>query len=55
MTGEIEQIWAEYEAENAATHKAAENFQLLLEQSIGNLAALKMLSDNSIEEAVKNS
>lgn len=48
-------IWDECEREIQVHRKMAENHQLMFEESIANAAALKMLSDSSIEEAVKNS
>lgn len=55
MSEEIEDIWKECEAEIEANHKMLANMQLGFEEAIGNLAALKTLSDSSIEETVKNS
>jgi hypothetical protein len=48
-------IWDECERELQANHLMAEHHQLMFEQSIANVAALKMLNDSSIEDAVKNS
>jgi hypothetical protein len=55
MDEDIEEIWKEFEAEDNALHKMAQHQQLMYEQTIGNIAALKALNDNSIEQAVKNS
>lgn len=54
-TQDVQDIWRECEAELAANHRMAQGHQLLFENTIGNLAALKLLGDSSVEEAVKNS
>ena len=54
MSEEVADIWAEFELETQANQKMASGHQLMFEQSIGNIAALKMLNDTSVEEAVKN-
>lgn len=51
---DITGIWDECERELEANRKSAANFQLALEQTIGNIAALKLLEDDRVEEAVKN-
>ena len=51
---DISDIWDECEREIEAMRKVAANNQLGFEETIGNIAALKMLNDNTIEEAVKN-
>jgi hypothetical protein len=50
----IEDIWREAKLEIDANHHMAQHHQLMVEQTIGNIAALKLLGDNSVEEAVKN-
>lgn len=52
---DINDIWDECEREIEALRKVAANNQLGFEETIGNLAALKLLSDSTVEEAVKNS
>ena len=52
---DINDIWDECERELEALRKMQANNQLGFEETIGNLAALKLLSDSSVEEAVKNS
>lgn len=52
---DINDIWDECEREIEANHRMAENHQLMFQQTISNVAALKMLNDDGIEEAVKNS
>lgn len=52
---EVINIWREFDYELEANRKMAANHQLMFEQTIGNIAALKMLNDPSIEESVKNS
>jgi|APIni6443716594_1056825.scaffolds.fasta_scaffold163733_3 hypothetical protein len=52
---EVINIWREFDYELEANRKMAANHQLAFEQTIGNIAALKMLNDSSIEESVKNS
>jgi len=47
-------VWREFREEDAALHQMAQNHQLMYEQTIANLAALKSISDDGIEEAVKN-
>ena len=54
MSEDIQEIWKEFREEDAAIHQMAQNMQLMFEQSIGNLAAVKAISDSTIEEAVKN-
>jgi hypothetical protein len=51
---DIVNIWREFDYELEANRKMAANHQLAFEQTIGNIAALKMLNDSSIEESVKN-
>jgi len=47
--------WAEFLKETDANHHMAQNHQMMYEQTIGNIAALKAINDSDIEEAVKNS
>lgn len=54
MDEDVINIWREFDYELAANRKMAENHQLAFEETIGNIAALRMLSDSSIEESVKN-
>jgi len=54
MAGEIEEIWNEAKMDLDTTQHLGENFQRLVEQTIGNLAALRLL-DESDDEVVKNS
>jgi hypothetical protein len=51
---DISDIWDECDREIESIRKMAVNNQLGFEETIGNLAALKILSDNTVEEAVKN-
>jgi hypothetical protein len=51
---DIEAIWDECDREIESLRKVAANSQLGFEETIGNLAALKMLDDTTVEEAVKN-
>jgi len=51
---DIIDIWEECEKEIDVLRQVAANNQLGFEETIGNLAALKMLNDTSVEEAVKN-
>ena len=51
---DITDIWDECDREIESLRKVAANNQLGFEETIGNLAALKMLSDSTVEEAVKN-
>lgn len=51
---DIAGIWAECEAELQANRKMAANHQLAFEETIANVAALRLLNDSGIEEAVKN-
>lgn len=51
---DIVAIYEELERELDAHRKMSANFQLFCEESIGNLAALKLLNDD-VEESVKNS
>ena len=51
---DISDIWDDCEREIDVIRKMAANNQLGFEETIGNLAALKILSDNTVEEAVKN-
>ena len=51
---DIINIWDECNKEIESLRKVAANNQLGFEETIGNIAALKMLSDNTVEEAVKN-
>jgi hypothetical protein len=51
---DINDIWDECDREIESLRKVAANNQLGFEETIGNLAALKLLSDSSVEEAVKN-
>ena len=55
MDEDIASIYQELELELASHRKMSANFQLFCEESIGNVAALKMINDDSIEESVKNS
>lgn len=55
MDEDIINVWREFEHELEANRKMASNHQSMYEETIGNVAALKMLSDQEIEEAVKNS
>ena len=52
---DINDIWDECDRELEALRKMQANNQLGFEETIGNLAALKLLGDSSVEEAVKNS
>lgn len=52
---DIADIYRELDMELESHRKMSANFQLFCEESIGNVAALKMLNDDSIEESVKNS
>ena len=52
---DINDIWDECDREIQSLRKVAANNQLGFEETIGNLAALKLLGDSSVEEAVKNS
>lgn len=54
MASEIDEIWNDCERELQANRKMADNHQAMFEETIGNLAALKLLTDPSVEEAVKN-
>ena len=54
MDPDIAAIWEECERELDANFKMGQHHQMLFEQTIGNLAALKMLDDSSIEDSVKN-
>jgi len=51
---EVTEIWDEFDREIEANRKIAANHQLAFEETIGNLAALKAINDDGIEEAVKN-
>jgi hypothetical protein len=53
-TQDIQDIWRECQAEIDANHRMAQGHQLMYEQTISNLAALRLLGDSSVEEAVKN-
>lgn len=55
MDQDIGNIWEECRAELDTIYKMGTDYQSLLEQTIGNVAALKMLGDDGVEEAVKNS
>lgn len=53
---DILQVWKECEAEIDANQKMGQNVQLLAEQTIGNLSALKSLQfEKDAVETVKNS
>jgi hypothetical protein len=52
---DIADIYRELDMELDSHRKMSANFQLFCEESIGNLAALKLLNDSEVEEAVKNS
>lgn len=54
LDSEVADIWGEFERETDAHLRMGQNHQLLFEQTITNLAALRMLNDSGIEEAVKN-
>jgi hypothetical protein len=54
VASEIDEIWDECERELQANRKMADNHQAMFEQTIGNIAALQLLNDSSVEEAVKN-
>jgi hypothetical protein len=47
--------WEEFLKETNANHQMAQNHQKMFEQSIGNIAAVKLLNDQALDEAVKNS
>lgn len=52
---DINDIWDECDRELESLRKMQANNQLGFEETIGNIAALKLLNDSSVEEAVKNS
>ena len=54
IDADISDIWDSCEREIDVIRKMAANSQLGFEETIGNLAALKILSYNTFEEAVKN-
>ena len=54
MDSDINDIWEDCERELDAQYKMGSQFQMLCEEAISNIAALKMINDDSIEEAVKN-
>ena len=54
IDADVAGIWDECEREIEALRKVAANNQMGFKETIGNIAALKMLNDNTIEEAVKN-
>ena len=51
---DIFDIWDECDREIESLRKVAANNQMGFEETIGNLAALKLLDDSTVEEAVKN-
>jgi len=55
MDEDIANIYRELDLELDSHRKMSANFQLFCEETIGNLAALKLLNDDSVEESVKNS
>ena len=54
MDLDIKAIFDECQYEIANNYQMGENHQKLFQQTISNIAALKMLNDDSIEETVKN-
>ena len=52
---DIARIWEECEMGLQANRRMMENHQMAAEETISNIAALRMLNDSGIEEAVKNS
>ena len=55
MSEEIEDVWKMSGLELDSIHKMGTDHQLLVEQTIGNLAALKLLDEQPLEQEVKNS
>lgn len=54
MDPDIKAIWDECQCEINVGYQMGENHQKLFQQTIANLAAMKLLNDDGIEEAVKN-
>jgi hypothetical protein len=54
MSQEIDEVWKEFGKELDAHKQMADNLQSMFEESIANAAALKLISDNSIEKMVGN-
>jgi len=52
---DIANIYDEVRLEIESHRVMSANFQLFCEETIGNLAALKLLNDETVEESVKNS
>ena len=53
MSDDVEQIWKEAMLAIEVNHQVGKNFQSLVEETIGNIAALRALS-TSDEELIKN-
>lgn len=54
MDEQLSQIWEDASRATENIFNVGHEFQGLCESSIANLAALKLLNDDSVEEAVKN-
>ena len=51
---DIAGIYDELDRELESHRKMSANFQLFCEETISNIAALKLLNDSTVEETVKN-